>query len=138
MKRSDKFPTRTNCISCIDRQFGSKTAVAKCFLYTFLREQPIWHSLRFWNAAFFDAVQCERARRPVCTSEEASEEKVDDSEFQENVTFGQLGTFTCNMKSFGLSRELCFEFLRKQSTIANLSREKQRLLKENILHSKDN
>ena len=36
------------------------------FLYSYLCDQPIWQSLRFWNAAFFDAVQCERARKPVC------------------------------------------------------------------------
>lgn len=35
------------------------------YLYIYLRDQPIWHSLRFWNAAFFDALQCERAHRPV-------------------------------------------------------------------------
>lgn len=35
------------------------------YLYTYLREQPIWQSLRFWNAAFFDALQCERIHRPV-------------------------------------------------------------------------
>lgn len=35
------------------------------YLYTYLRDQPIWHALRFWNAAFFDAVQCERSHRPV-------------------------------------------------------------------------
>lgn len=35
------------------------------YLYTYLREQPIWQSLRFWNAAFFDALQCERVHRPV-------------------------------------------------------------------------
>ena len=29
-------------------------------------------------------------------------------------------TFTCNMRAFGLSKELCYEFLRKQATIANL------------------
>lgn len=34
-------------------------------MYTYLREQPIWHSLRFWNAAFFDALQCERIHNPV-------------------------------------------------------------------------
>lgn len=32
------------------------------YLYTYLREQPIWQSLRFWNAAIFDALQCERVR----------------------------------------------------------------------------
>lgn len=35
------------------------------YLYTYLRDQPIWHSLRFWNAAFFDALQTERKHRPV-------------------------------------------------------------------------
>lgn len=35
------------------------------YLYTYLRDQPIWHALRFWNAAFFDAVQCERSHRPI-------------------------------------------------------------------------
>lgn len=35
------------------------------YLYTYLRDQPIWHTLRFWNAAFFDAVQCERNHRPI-------------------------------------------------------------------------
>lgn len=31
-------------------------------------------------------------------------------------------SFTCNMHAFGLSRELCTEFLRKQCTIANLNK----------------
>lgn len=35
------------------------------YLYTYLRDQPIWHSLRFWNAAFFDALQTERQHHPV-------------------------------------------------------------------------
>ncbi|KAK2156011.1 hypothetical protein LSH36_224g07006 [Paralvinella palmiformis] len=92
----------------------------KHFLYSYLKDQPIWQSLRFWNAAFFDAVQYERARRPVPTRGTGKEGQVDDRHYQENITFGQLGTFTCNMRAFGLSRDLCLEFLRKQSTIASL------------------
>uniref|UniRef100_A0A7G3AGQ2 Putative conserved plasma membrane protein n=1 Tax=Lutzomyia longipalpis TaxID=7200 RepID=A0A7G3AGQ2_LUTLO len=155
------------------------------YLYIYLRDQPIWHSLRFWNAAFFDALQCERAHRPVpqtkrssttqkdssngttrrntatpqrdrsqsissATNEEIDEEiKLDikedvleeknhlfeiteDVKFQQNITFGQLGTFTCNMHAFGLSKQLCLEFLRKQCTIANLSKEDEKLLRDNI------
>ncbi|OWF38028.1 uncharacterized protein LOC110466790 [Mizuhopecten yessoensis] len=102
------------------------------FLYSFLREQPIWQSLRFWNAAFFDAVQCERARQPMCTSQGTDQAQTDDQEFQENITFGQLGTFTCNMRSFGLNKDLCLEFLRKQSTIANLKEEQVQMLRENV------
>lgn len=109
----------------------------KSFLYMFLRDQPIWQSLRFWNAAFFDAVQCERSRRPMPTNGAANDTMTDDRNFQENITFGQLGTFACNMRAFGLSRELCVEFLRKQSTIANLSEEQVKLLRENIDKMRD-
>ncbi|KAK7498094.1 hypothetical protein BaRGS_00010682 [Batillaria attramentaria] len=109
----------------------------KSFLYMFLRDQPIWQSLRFWNAAFFDAVQCERSRRPMPTNSAANDTMTDDRNFQENITFGQLGTFACNMRAFGLSRELCVEFLRKQSTIANLSEEQVKLLRENVDKMRD-
>lgn len=104
----------------------------KNFLYSYLREQPIWQSLRFWNAAFFDAVQNERARKPVCTSEDGHDSQSDDNMFQENISFGQLGTFTCNMRAFGLSKDLCVEFLRKQSIIANLKEEQVQMLKDNM------
>lgn len=58
--------------SCTSTQNYAFTALltgchGKNFLYSFLRDQPIWQSLRFWNAAFFDAVQLERSKRPVCT-----------------------------------------------------------------------
>ncbi|XP_052816779.1 uncharacterized protein LOC128243214 [Mya arenaria] len=109
----------------------------KNFLYLYLREQPIWQSLRFWNAAFFDAVQNERAHKPVCTSEDDHEEQSDDAAFQENITFGQLGTFTNNMRAFGLPRDLCLEFLRKQSTIANLKPDQIKMLRDNINKMKD-
>ncbi|XP_077453658.1 uncharacterized protein KIAA0513 homolog isoform X4 [Stigmatopora argus] len=39
----------------------------KVYLYTHLKQQPIWHTLRFWNAAFFDAVHCEREKRSPTT-----------------------------------------------------------------------
>ncbi|KAK7113904.1 uncharacterized protein KIAA0513-like [Littorina saxatilis] len=115
----------------------SPTGDDKSFLYMFLREQPIWQSLRFWNAAFFDAVQCERSRRPMPTNSAANDTMTDDRNFQENITFGQLGTFACNMRAFGLSRELCTEFLRKQSTIANLSEEHVKLLRDQMEKMKD-
>ncbi|GAB0093312.1 uncharacterized protein DMENIID0001_083950 [Sergentomyia squamirostris] len=152
------------------------------YLYIYLRDQPIWHSLRFWNAAFFDALQCERAHRPVPQTKkrkllartsnppdrrsslahselslsisskeeeegeegalEVTEDALDDNsdlfeitedvKFQQNITFGQLGTFTCNMHAFGLSKQLCLEFLRKQCTIANLGKEHEKLLRDNI------
>ncbi|XP_053675145.1 uncharacterized protein KIAA0513 [Anopheles nili] len=155
------------------------------YLYTYLRDQPIWQTLRFWNAAFFDALQTERKHRPVPptvkhspnaapgqvkgsakggvmdpfagltedgmmsgatlavpemerSSSTSACDRTDPAELQEdkhyhqNLSFGQLGSFTCNMHAFGLSRALCNEFLLKQSVIANLSPEQQKLLQENV------
>lgn len=121
------------------------------YIYIYLKEQPIWHSLRFWNAAFFDALNCERNNRPVppthmkkftslpssendftassCSSDEPSHnilEITEDRQYHQNISFGQLGSFTCNMHAFGLNRDLCNEFLRKQCIIANLNKGKER------------
>lgn len=67
----------------------------KEYLYTYLKDQTIWHSLRFWNAAFFDALQCERVHRPVVTREDIQHNSLeaitDEKQYQENITFGQLG-----------------------------------------------
>lgn len=86
------------------------------YLYHYLRAQPIWQSLRFWNAAFFDALQCQRVHRPVPISNKRSKEKDsiksastasspnpneaeeyvidelnEDQQFQQNICFGELG-----------------------------------------------
>ncbi|MCL4138755.1 UNVERIFIED_CONTAM: hypothetical protein GTU68_012132 [Idotea baltica] len=67
----------------------------KEFVYSSLRQQPIWRSLRFWNAALFDALQCERYMRPVATREQVQLNRrqavADEMHYQENITFGQLG-----------------------------------------------
>lgn len=108
----------------------------KIYLYTHLKQQPIWHTLRFWNAAFFDAVHCERKKRSPTTREKwchmTEEEKEDSSRFNENITFGQLGTFTHNMLAFGLSKKLCNDFLKKQAVIGNLNEEQYKLLSDHI------
>uniref|UniRef100_A0A8C3NU06 KIAA0513 n=1 Tax=Cyanoderma ruficeps TaxID=181631 RepID=A0A8C3NU06_9PASS len=96
----------------------------KIYLYMHLKQQPIWHNLRFWNAAFFDAVHCERRKRSPTTREKwchmTQEERDDSLRFNENITFGQLGTFIHNMLAFGLNKKLCSDFLKKQATIGNL------------------
>ncbi|KAM4553210.1 uncharacterized protein KIAA0513 homolog isoform 2-T2 [Fundulus diaphanus] len=118
----------------------------KVYLYTHLKQQPIWHTLRFWNAAFFDAVHCERRKRSPTTSgaqdAESSErekwdhmtqeERDDSSKIDENIAFGQLGTFTHNMLAFGLSKKLCNDFLKKQAVIGNLNEEQYKLLSDHI------
>ncbi|XP_043675506.1 uncharacterized protein LOC122632594 isoform X3 [Vespula pensylvanica] len=65
------------------------------YLYTHLRVQPIWTSMRFWTAAFFDAVQCERALRPVPSRPKSLDQEAiatEDRKFQANIVFGQLGS----------------------------------------------
>lgn len=64
------------------------------YLYTHLRVQPIWRSMRFWTAAFFDAVQCERAARPVPSRSKSLDRETiaaEDRKYQANIVFGQLG-----------------------------------------------
>uniref|UniRef100_A0A3B3ZCD2 SBF1/SBF2 domain-containing protein n=1 Tax=Periophthalmus magnuspinnatus TaxID=409849 RepID=A0A3B3ZCD2_9GOBI len=119
----------------------------KVYLYTHLKQQPIWHTLRFWNAAFFDAVHCERKKRSPTTRLQnekdkkerktkwchmSQQEKDDNSKIDENIAFGQLGTFTHNMLAFGLSKKLCNDFLKKQAVIGNLNEEQYKLLTEHI------
>lgn len=108
----------------------------KVYLYTHLKQQPIWHTLRFWNAAFFDAVHCERKKRSPTTREKwchmSQQERDDNSKIDENIAFGQLGTFTHNMLAFGLSKKLCNDFLKKQAVIGNLNEEQYKLLTEHI------
>ncbi|XP_019733774.1 uncharacterized protein KIAA0513 homolog isoform X1 [Hippocampus comes] len=118
----------------------------KVYLYTHLKQQPIWHTLRFWNAAFFDAVHCERKKRSPTTRgtqdgdkdkrekwcHMTQEERDDTSKMDENIAFGQLGTFTHNMLAFGLSKKLCNDFLKKQAVIGNLNKEQYKLLSDHI------
>ncbi|KAM9480908.1 uncharacterized protein KIAA0513 homolog isoform 1-T1 [Clarias gariepinus] len=125
---------------------SDKKKEEKIYLYTHLKQQPIWHTLRFWNAAFFDAVHCERNKRSPTTRRTAEEEKDerekwchmtqeekdDSTKIEENIAFGQLGTFTHNMLAFGLSKKLCNDFLKKQAIIGHLNEEQYKLLSEHI------
>ncbi|KAG8144181.1 hypothetical protein E2320_001286 [Naja naja] len=60
------------------------------------------------------------------------EERNDSLRFNENITFGQLGTFTHNMLAFGLNKKLCNDFLKKQAVIGNLDEEQYKLLSDHI------
>ena len=39
----------------------------KAYLYRYMTDQVIWQSPRFWSAAFFFAVQRERANKPTAS-----------------------------------------------------------------------
>ncbi|KAG7522474.1 hypothetical protein JOB18_023215 [Solea senegalensis] len=128
-------PTEMKPISPVSEAAEGKRG-EKVYLYTHLKQQPIWHTLRFWNAAFFDAVHCERRKRSPTTREKwchmTQEERDDSSKIDENIAFGQLGTFTHNMLAFGLSKKLCNDFLKKQAIIGNLNQEQYKLLSDHI------
>lgn len=130
-KAKQKLPKTVTVCSPDDEMKGEKI-----YLYTHLKQQPIWHTLRFWNAAFFDAVHCERRKRSPTTREKwchmTQEERDDSLRFNENITFGQLGTFTHNMLAFGLNKKLCNDFLKKQAVIGNLDEEQYKLLSDHI------
>ncbi|XP_061863361.1 uncharacterized protein KIAA0513 homolog isoform X2 [Colius striatus] len=82
----------------------------KIYLYMHLKQQPIWEK---W---------CHMTQ----------EERDDSLRFNENITFGQLGTFIHNMLAFGLNKKLCSDFLKKQATIGNLDEEQYKLLSDHI------
>ncbi|XP_067936292.1 uncharacterized protein KIAA0513-like [Watersipora subatra] len=106
--------------------------VQKNFLFSYLKNQPIWQSMRYWNAAFYESVQNERERKPLTTNKDDADDEDQDRKFQRNVIFGQLGTFLYNMRAFGLEMDWCLEFLRKQSTIGDLTDEQRQILKESM------
>ncbi|XP_068140546.1 uncharacterized protein KIAA0513 [Drosophila tropicalis] len=51
---------------------------------------------------------------------------------QEDIAFRQLGCFTCNMHSLGTSQELCLDFLKKHVVALNLSKDKAKLIRDNV------
>lgn len=108
---------------------------SKQFIVPYLRDQPIWKSLRFWNAAFFDAVHGEK-ELPAIPSDLwrswSPEEQMEYEECDKNSMFGKLGTFLSNMKAFGLSKDICKEFLLKMSTIGELKQEQILLLEKSL------
>ncbi|KXJ22126.1 uncharacterized protein KIAA0513 [Exaiptasia diaphana] len=107
----------------------------KEFLTAYLSSQPIWQSMRYWNAAFFDAVHSERGS-PAISSKEweswSSQEQLDYQECDKNSLFGKLGTFVSNMKAFGLSKDMCSEFLHKMSTIGDLEEDHVTMLEKSL------
>ncbi|XP_053127073.1 uncharacterized protein KIAA0513 homolog isoform X2 [Hemicordylus capensis] len=132
----EEKPKIQKSVSLYSPEEEEEKAGEKIYLYMHLKQQPIWHTLRFWNAAFFDAVHCERRKRSPTTREKwchmTQEERDDSLRFNENITFGQLGTFTHNMLAFGLNKKLCNDFLKKQAVIGNLDEEQLKLLSDHI------
>ncbi|KAL7058421.1 hypothetical protein AAHC03_017245 [Spirometra sp. Aus1] len=62
-KAEDFVPAKriltTSLVFCIEDPIRTGERV---FLFSYIKNQPIWHSLRFWNACFFQSVQESRAK----------------------------------------------------------------------------
>uniref|UniRef100_A0A8C4QZY3 SBF1/SBF2 domain-containing protein n=1 Tax=Eptatretus burgeri TaxID=7764 RepID=A0A8C4QZY3_EPTBU len=108
----------------------------KAYLYSHLKQQPIWHTSRFWDAAFLDAVHSERNKQSPTTHQKwylmTPEERDDENRTNENLTFGQLSTFIFNMLCLGLGRSECETFLDKHCIIGNLSEVQKETLQKQM------
>lgn len=175
------------------------------YLYVYLRDQPIWHNLRFWNAAFFYALtkdkssktklehsrrrssssvavksndesesnknalkcregnpsrsvsesslsssnssenaktndleslgklkKCNRAKSSSMIASRGDSLDIDEKKVQQNYSFSQLGSLTSSLHAFGVSKDLCCEFLKKQCQVVHLTKEQEKMLYENM------
>lgn len=116
---------------------GAQMRTVKTYLYTLLKDQEIFKSIRFWTSAFYESVIIERNKHSVFVDRKPNkhnnEEEVDCSK---NISFGLLGSFIHNMCLLGLSPEFCKEFLDKHSTIAGLSEDQLEMLKSNLFEGR--
>ncbi|CAH8501313.1 unnamed protein product [Dicrocoelium dendriticum] len=81
-------------------------------LFTLIKNRPIWQSLRFWNACFFQSIQEARAKTAVQTERDKESDK---------TCYDQLKSYLKTMNVFGLHETIQQEFLRKQSSLFNLT-----------------
>ncbi|TGZ76114.1 hypothetical protein CRM22_000002 [Opisthorchis felineus] len=75
----------------------SRAGTERAFLFVHIKTQPIWQSLRFWNACFFQSVQEARAK-----------------------LMEQSQSYLNTMNVFDLHTTVKQEFLRKHSSLFNL------------------
>ncbi|KAL5967839.1 hypothetical protein TSMEX_004429 [Taenia solium] len=62
-KSEDFVPAKRLLTTSLVYHIEDPTKVGeKVFLFSYIKSQSIWHSLRFWNACFFQSVQETRAK----------------------------------------------------------------------------
>jgi len=112
------------------------------YLFSGIRTQPIWRSLKFWNAAFFDAVHCEGVHRrgpngsrwQQALKRLSTHRSKDHEDLFTGIVFKQLKEFTKYMHQLEVPKELNVEFLVKQSMVGKLSEDQTCTLREFIEH----
>lgn len=113
---------------------AEKVATTKTYLYTLLKEQQIFKSIRFWTSAFYESVIIERKNHSLFQEHRdqeckiSNEQRAEELELSKNITFGLLTSFIHNMNLIGLDRDLCREFLEKHSMIAGLTGDQLEML----------
>ncbi|CAL8076023.1 unnamed protein product [Calicophoron daubneyi] len=80
--------------------------------FNYVKTQPIWQSLRFWNACFFQSVQEARAKLGDQNGNESQ---------QQEIVVQQLRSYLNTMNVFGLHHTIKQEFLRKHGSLFNLT-----------------
>uniref|UniRef100_A0A5K3FH35 SBF2 domain-containing protein n=1 Tax=Mesocestoides corti TaxID=53468 RepID=A0A5K3FH35_MESCO len=137
--KTDDFAPAASILSVAFRIFeqnvDSAGKVVLTYLYEGLRDQALWQSTRFWNAAIFIALREERSNRQVVPNDGAAEDSLNaEAELYDSIAYNQLSSkFAWRMYSLGLSKEACLDFLRKQVDDTSLSKENQRTLRANVL-----
>lgn len=119
----------------LDTDYDSQPRIIKTYLYTQLKEQEIFKSIRFWTSAFYESVIIERNNHPVFVDKQRGKSNAirdEEMDCSKNITFGLLGSFIHNMCLLELNHEFCQEFLDKHSTIAGLSNEQLDMLRSNL------
>lgn len=138
-QRRDRHSDQT---TSIDSSFDSKPSseddggMVKIYLYTLLKDQEIFKSIRFWTSAFYETIVIERNKHAVFVDRGmgrmSSEKRTEELNCGKNITFGLLGSFIHNMSLLDLSYDFCREFLDKHSAIAGLTDDQLEMLRSNL------
>jgi hypothetical protein len=106
------------------------------YLQNYLRDLSVWKDIRFWEGAFFDALNYERKKSEWNSKKKWRYLDKDQREEvvvqHENMVFGLLGSFSFNMLNMGASVNDCRLFMEKMCMINSLKDEYTELLMNNI------
>lgn len=110
------------------------------YLQELIKDHPIWKDPRFWEGAFFDSLAEARVQQGLWDSKwkDLPEELQAESIVrEENIVFGQLGSFAFNMLNMDNDLDMARQFVRKMCMIHTVNEYYVRLLLENVERSHD-
>lgn len=110
------------------------------YLQELIKDHPIWKDPRYWEGAFFDSLAETRMQQGLWDSkwkDLPEEQQAESLVREENIVFGQLGSFAFNMLNMGNDLEMARQFVRKMCMIHTLNESYVRLLLEHLERSHD-